>query len=91
MRQQYGIKSDKQNGYKKRPKLLSRKMISTAVHGKEYVIGKVLQYYEIYIDKLASRELYDRYGNIYIYRDPILKTELKNKLIEGILKFRING
>ena len=51
----------------------------------------VVQHYDHYIDCLASRELYDRHGNIYIYHDAVLKTELQNKLVTGILKFRISG
>jgi hypothetical protein len=69
-------------------KILSSKVIFAAIRGEEKALRIVLQYYDRYIDHLASRELYDRCGNIYIYHDPVLKTELQNKLIEGILFMR---
>lgn len=75
----------------KKHNLLSKKMIFAAMRGEERALQAVVQHYERYIDRLSSRELYDRYGNIYIYRDSVLKTELQNKLIAGILKFRITG
>ncbi|WP_182186680.1 helix-turn-helix domain-containing protein [Pectinatus frisingensis] len=74
-------------GHKKH--LLSEKLIYAAICGEETAVQKVIKYYEAYINSLSSRELYDGYGNVYIYRDPVLKTELQNRLITGILKFRI--
>lgn len=75
--------------YKKQYSLLSQKVLFAALRGEERALQEVVQHYERYIDQLSSRDLYDRYGNLYIYHDPILKTELQNKLIAGILKFRI--
>lgn len=75
--------------YRYKNRLLSEELIYAAISGKEAAIQKIIKYYEPYINRLSSRELYDGYGNIYIYRDPILKTELQNKLITGILKFQI--
>lgn len=75
--------------YRNKKHLLSEDLIYAAISGKESAVQKVIKYYEPYINRLSSRELYDSYGNIYIYRDPVLKTELQNKLITGILKFRI--
>jgi hypothetical protein len=68
--------------------LLSHAVIIAAVRGEEPAIGQVLTYYEGYITRLASKELYDRHGNLYICVDYELKMELQNKLIAGILKFR---
>ncbi|SDD68853.1 helix-turn-helix domain-containing protein [Sporomusa acidovorans] len=73
---------------KRKRSLLPLAVISAAVRGEEPAIGQVLTYYERYITRLASKELYDRYGNLYICVDYELKTELQNKLIAGILKFR---
>jgi hypothetical protein len=73
---------------KRKRSLLPHTVISAAVRGEELAIGQVLTYYERYITRLASKELYDRYGNLYICVDHELKTELQNKLIAGILKFR---
>jgi len=69
--------------------LLSEKLICAAICGEETAVQKVVEYYEPYINRLSSRELYDSYGNVYIYRDSILKTELQNRLIEGVLKFQV--
>jgi hypothetical protein len=80
---------DKRMMYRHKKRLLSEDLIYAAISGKEVAVQKVIKYYEPYINRLSSRELYDSYGNIYIYRDPILKTELQNRLIAGILKFRI--
>ena len=67
--------------YKKQQTLLSEKVIFAAIQGEERALHKVLMYYDRYINRLSSRELYDCYGNIYVYQDPVLKTELQNKLI----------
>ena len=76
--------------YKGKQRLLSKKVIFAAIRGEEKALKIVVQHYDQYIDRLASRELYDRYGNIYIYHDHVLKTELQNRLVAGILKFRVN-
>lgn len=68
--------------------LLPHEVILAAIRGEEPAVGQVLTHYERYITRLASKELYDRYGNLYIFVDHELKTELQNKLIAGILKFR---
>jgi hypothetical protein len=80
----------KKTAYKKKHILLSKEIIFAATRGEERALQVVIQHYERYIDRLSSRELYDCYGNIYIYHDPVLKTELQNRLIAGVLKFRIN-
>lgn len=76
--------------YKRKQALLPPKVIFAAIRGEEKAIQTVMQHYERYIDRLSSRDLYDRYGNLYIYHDPVLKTELQNKLIAGILKFCVS-
>ena len=73
---------------KRKRSLLPCAVILAAVRGEEPAIGQVLTYYERYITRLASKELYDRYGNLYFLVDHELETELQNKLIAGILKFR---
>lgn len=76
--------------YKKQPTVLSEKMIIAAIQGEERALQAILVHYERYINRLSSRELYDRYGNIYVYQDSVLKMELQNRLVAGILKFRIS-
>ena len=78
----------KLNKSRRKRSLLPPAVILAAVSGEEPAIGQVLAYYERYITRLASKELYDRYGNLYFFVDDELKTELQNKLIAGILKFR---
>ena len=75
--------------YKKQQTLLSKKVILDAIQGEESALHKVLIHYDRYINRLSSRELYDSYGNIYVFQDPVLKTELQNKLVAGILRFRV--
>ena len=77
----------KKINYKGKQRLLSKRIIFAAIRGEEKALKIVVQHYDHYIDCLASRELYDRHGNIYIYHDAVLKTELQNKLVTGILKF----
>lgn len=72
---------------KRKHSLLPLSIILAAMREEEHALKQVLMYYERYITTLASKELYDRYGNLYICVDYELKTELQNKLIEGILKF----
>jgi hypothetical protein len=74
---------------KRKHSLIPLKVILSAIQGEEAALKHVLNHYERYIMMLASKELYDRYGNIYIFVDYELKTELQNKLVAGILKFRI--
>ena len=81
---------DKKNIYKMQHTSLPQKVIFAAVRGEERALQEVIKHYERYIDRLSSRELYDRDGNLYIYHDSVLKTELQNKLIAGILKFRVS-
>lgn len=73
---------------KRKRSLLPLTVILAAMRGEEPAMKQVLVHYERYITRLASKELYDRYGNLYICVDYELKTELQNKLIAGILKFR---
>ncbi|EGO64305.1 helix-turn-helix domain-containing protein [Acetonema longum] len=83
----------KQNAKLRKPNrkrsLIPHEVILAAIRGEEPALRQVLSHYERYITRLASKELYDRYGNLYFLVDYELKTELQNKLIAGILKFRI--
>ncbi len=52
-------------------------------------INYILMNYNRYINKLATRQIKNDYGN-YIYTiDTELKGQLENKLIEAILLFKI--
>jgi len=50
-------------------------------------INAVLKHYEDYIAVLATKQLYDDYGNPYLCVDEGIKRRLETKLITAILSF----
>ena len=74
---------------KKRKKQLEFSVIRAASHGDVEAIGKILAYYDGYINALASRRVHDGDGNSYIMIDSELKRRLKTKLIVKILEIKI--
>ena len=74
---------------KKRKKQLEFSVIRAASHGDVEAIGKILAYYDGYINALARREVHDDDGNTYIVVDAELKRRLEAKLIVKILEFKI--
>ena len=49
----------------------------------------VLRHYDRYINKLATRILYDKGGNVYTVVDETLKARLELKLMMGVLSFKV--
>ena len=70
-------------------KLLSYKIIVSAVSGDVEAINTVLKHYEGYIAVLATRTLYDEFGNPHICVDENIRRRLQTKLIAAILKFEL--
>ncbi len=68
---------------------LNFNLIQAAVSVDKVAIEKIVSIYEPYINKLASKKLFDEEGNEYIGIDIDLKEHLKTKLIEVIFKYRV--
>ena len=62
-------------------------VIVLAASGDVDAINAVLKHYEGYITALATKQLYDGYGNPYLCVDEGLKRRLETKLITAILTF----
>ena len=58
---------------KQQRRLLPIEVIRSASSGDVEAIQKVLKHYEGYIAKLATRKLYDEYGNSYYCVDETLR------------------
>ena len=74
---------------KQQRRLLPMEVIRSASSGDVEAIQKVLKHYEGYIAKLATRKLYDEYGNSYYCVDEALRRRLETKLITKVLDFKI--
>lgn len=74
---------------KQQRRLLPMEVIRSASSGDVEAIQKVLKHYEGYIAKLATRKLYDEYGNSYYCVDETLRRRLETKLITKVLDFKI--
>ncbi len=62
--------------------------ICAAVHGDEDALTIILKRYDGYLNTLSMRKCND--GNkIYSFIDETIKSDLQNKLIIAILKFKI--
>lgn len=70
-------------------KLLSYEIIVSAAFGDVEAINTVLKHYEGYIAALATRKLYDEFGNPHICVDENIRRRLQTKLIAAILKFEL--
>jgi len=67
--------------------LLPYPVIVLAAGGDVDAINAVLKHYEGYIAVLATRQLYDDFGNPYLCVDEGVKRRLETKLITTILNF----
>ena len=67
--------------------LLPYPVILLAASGDVDAINAVLKHYESYIAVLATRQLYDDFGNPYLCIDEGIKRRLETKLITAILNF----
>ena len=70
-------------------KLLSYNIIVSAASGDVEAVNTVLKHYEGYIAALATRKLYDEFGNPHICVDENIRRRLQTKLIATILKFEL--
>ena len=61
--------------------------ILAATCGDAMAMADVLKHYGRYINKLATRVLYDGTGNAYSLVDETLKARLELKLVMGVLSF----
>ena len=69
--------------------LLPFHTIKAATDGDIEAINRVLKHYEGYIAKLATRKMYDEYGNVHYCVDKTLRDRLEAKLLKTILEFKI--
>jgi hypothetical protein len=68
--------------------LLPFYVIKAASEGDPDALAAVLKHFEGYIAALATRRLFDEYGNTYLCVDENLRAELNGKLVQGIQKFK---
>ena len=66
-------------------------VITNAIAGDVNAVNAVLRHYEGYIAALATKQLYDKNGNLYQGIDEDLRRRLETKLITAIVtgKFKI--
>lgn len=64
-------------------------IIEDATTGNVMAINTVMKHYEGYIAKLATRNMYDEYGNVHYCVDKTLRDRLEAKLLKTILEFKI--
>ncbi len=64
-------------------------IIEKALTGDEASKNKIVDYYQPYIRKLATKKVFDRYGNTYQHLDKDLQSELNKKLLTALLSFKI--
>lgn len=69
--------------------LLPYATILAATYGDAVAMEAVLRHYDRYINKLATRILYDKGGNVYTVVDETLKARLELKLMMGVLSFKV--
>ena len=63
-------------------------ILRAACNGDSYAVDAVMNHYDGYINKLATRRLYDEYGHPRMCIDEALKLRLKSKLLEKIMAFK---
>jgi uncharacterized secreted protein with C-terminal beta-propeller domain len=64
-------------------------VIIGAVSGDIDSMMHIIDHYNPYLRKLATKTLFDEFGNEYYIVDETLKCHLENKLMQSVLKFRI--
>ena len=67
--------------------LIPYPVIVSAAGGEVDAINTVLKHFEGYIAVLATRQLHDEVGNLYLCVDEGLRRRLETKLITAILHF----
>lgn len=64
-------------------------VIVLAVGGDVTSIKVIIDHYKPYLRELATKKLFDEYGNEYKYMDEAVRCQLENKLIKSVLDFKI--
>jgi len=74
----------------KKQSIIPYAVITPAIDGDPVAMTYILNQFDGYINRLASKTLFDGAGNTYTYVDQDLKRRLEVKLMVSILKFEIN-
>ena len=77
------------NAKSQKNELPSFEVIKAASEGDVDSINALLKHYETYITNLATRKMYDEYGQIHYCVDETLRRRLETKLIVKILNFKL--
>lgn len=67
--------------------LIPDSIIRAAASGDAIAVNQILQHYDRYINKIATRTFYDEYGNAYLGIDEDMKQMIQTKLISRIVAF----
>ena len=70
---------------------LDFEVIEKAVAGDKISMERVIEHYGPYIKELATKVLYDKFGNEYRVMDETIRCQLENKLIKAVLAFKIQN
>ena len=63
--------------------------IQAAISGDIAAIRRIVKHYERYIATLATKKIFDKWGNSHRHLDEAMKQELEIELIVAISKFQI--
>jgi len=78
----------KQNKSENSVGALTVPVILAAINGDTDALRSVVNRYQYYINALATKQLYDEYGNVYSMVDEELRQKLEIRLIVKIMKFK---
>lgn len=70
-------------------KPLDFEIIEKAMGGDSECIKEIIDHYNPYLRELATKQLFDEFGDIYRYMDETIRCQLENKLIKSVLDFKI--
>ncbi len=68
---------------------LNYEIIKSAINGDIEAINRLMKIYEPYINKLATKRLFDKDGNEYMGIDVDLHDRLKQKLLKIIVNYKV--
>lgn len=74
----------------KKQSIIPYEVITPAVGGDPVAMTYILDHFDGYLNRLASKTLFDGTGNTYTYVDQDVKRRLGVKLMVSVLKFEIN-
>lgn len=70
-------------------KPLDFEVIKKAAKGDSESIRLIIEHYNPYLKELATKTLFDEFGQQYRYMDETVRCQLENKLIKSVLMFKI--